>query len=750
MQRPTTTPRRQRTPFFLQLACLPFEWLTILLVFASITRAQTYIPTPVYDMAFASRINKALIIHGGKAQMNPDATNNQLFALDLTVPLWEASSPPWRYLTAPTASQSPRFLDRNTMVMSSDETKILLFDRNFPYLATYNVTSDSWLDKQNLPLSFAYGSNYTTAMDPASDVVFLGRGGANGTMMMVYNSTSHDSWTQPMPVSTQLPTYVQGYSFVYCPSRKSILLFGGKSFSYQGDVYNPYVFEFQMGAYSWIRLNTEGPSPTQIYSHCMVPAYDGFKMVVFGGSVRDDTQLGDIYILDVPTMTWSKGSASPMPFNRSNMACTVGGDNFVAWGGYNAQKSIDGTPIIYNLRTNQWTTTYSLIPAESKYNWGAIIGGIVAVIVVAAGFGFIYYRRKKQRESLGTRTDVQTTGDPKRQQHHLHQEQGNQDSKQRQQQEQQEPDTYYQQTHNGGAGPSVEHGSTYKGSLQHRLINGGPMSSSMTSITPLFARNNSAQFSLNSGSSSIQQPPVELYEKGYYVPESSRRNPQYFGAAAAIPYDESGMVPVDLSSAESPWMTPQSSRRNPQLVSSQQHHHSPKRSRSVASNGTLVDDNERKGDAEREAPVYHEACSSFSDARTGRGGNKEGGITQEEATTTSTAAILADLNNTYHSPLQSAIYPISTSSNIMSDTLVASGSQILDMNRSNDNESTDYINGEDIKDEQTLQQEMAMIHAQQAEYQQNLEWLRLESERLEQERLAYLERLARLQNQQSL
>lgn len=186
--------------------------------------------------------------------MNPDATNNQLFALDLTVPLWETSSPPWRYLTAPSVSQSPRFLDRNTMVMSPDESQILLFDRNFPYLATYNVTSDSWLSKQNLPLSFAYGSNYTTAMDPASGVVFLGRGGENGTMMMVYNTTNHNSWTQHMPPSTQLSTYIQGYSFVYCASRKSILLFGGKSFSFQGDVYNPFVFEFQMGAYSWIRL----------------------------------------------------------------------------------------------------------------------------------------------------------------------------------------------------------------------------------------------------------------------------------------------------------------------------------------------------------------------------------------------------------------------------------------------------------------------------------------------------------------
>ncbi|KAK5823557.1 hypothetical protein F5H01DRAFT_363222 [Linnemannia elongata] len=714
-------------------------------------------------MAFTSRINKALIIHGGKAQMNPDATNNQLFALDLTVPLWETSSPPWRYLTAPTTNQSPRLLDRNTMVMSPDESQVMLFDSNTPYLAMYNVTSDSWLTRQNLPPSFAYGSNYTTAMDPASGIVFLGRGGGNGTMMMVYNATSHDSWTQPMPSSTQLPVYVQGYSFVYCASRKSILLFGGKTPSYLGDVYNPYVFEFQMGAYSWVRLNTEGPSPTQIYSHCMVPAYEGFKMVVFGGSFRDDTQLDDIYILDVPTMTWTKGSDPPVPLDRSNMACTVGGDNFIAWGGYNAQKAIDGTPIIYNLRTNQWTTTYSLAPADSKYNWGAIIGGVVAAVAVAAGVGFVYYRRRKQLKSRARRADVQLTANTKQQQHRQ-QEQGCHDSQQQQRQQQhpdqQGPDSYHPRSHNVGTAPSVEQGSTYKGSLQHLIIDNGHMSASTTSFTPLFARDNSARYSSNSGSSSIQQPPIELYEKGYYVPESSRRNPQLFDAAV-IPYDDSGMVPVEVLSGEAPWMTPQSLRRNPQLVSEQlqvqeQQHHSLQRSGSVASGGTLVDDDdiEREVDAGREVPVYHEACS---DARieSGCGGNG-GGVSQAEATSITAVTTPADIKNTYHSPLQSAIHPTSTSSNIISATLVASSSQILDtatLMSTNANESTDNTdsNSSDItKDEQALQQEMAMIEAKEAEYQQNLERLRLESERLELERLAYLDRLARLQNHQNI
>lgn len=393
-----------------------------------------------------------------------------------------------------------------------------------------------------------------------------------------------------------------------------------------------------------------------------------------------------------------------------------------------------------------------MTPAGSKYNLGAIIGGVVAAIVVAAGVGFVYYRRRS----------VQPTADPKRR--HLQQEQGSQGSQQQQQrqqhQDQQEPDASYPRPHIDGPGPSVEHGSTYKGNLQHRLINNDHMSASTTSITPLFACHNSARYSFNSGSSSFQQPPVELYEKGYYVPESSRRNPQFFDAAA-IPYDDSGMVPVDVLSGKAPWMTPQSSRRNPQLVSEQlqdqeQQYYSLHRSESVASGGTLVvdEDDGREEDAGREAPVYHEACS---DARIERGSESKGGaIPQEEAASITAAKMPADTNNTYHSPLQSAIHPPSTSSNIVSATLAASSSQVLDTatiisNNANGTTDNSNSNGRDsIKDEQALQQEMAMIHAQQAEYQQNLEWLRHESERLEKERLAYLDRLARLQNHQNI
>ena len=60
-------------------------------------------------------------------------------------------------------------------------------------------------------------------------------------------------------------------------------------------------------------------------------------MVVFGGvSVSRETVSG-IYILDVATMAWSKGKDIDPLLSRSDMVCSVAGDNFIAWGGKAAE-----------------------------------------------------------------------------------------------------------------------------------------------------------------------------------------------------------------------------------------------------------------------------------------------------------------------------------------------------------------------------------------------------------------------------
>ncbi|KAF9157859.1 hypothetical protein BGX21_001912 [Mortierella sp. AD011] len=135
-------------------------------------------------------------------------------------------------------------------------------------------------------------------------------------------------------------------------------------------------------------------------------------MVLFGGTTSSLQPSGSIYILDIQNLSWTKGADIKSSLGRESMACTVAGDNFVAWGGdldYEQHKSL-GTPVIYNLKTNQWTN-----PATTSV--GAVIGGTVAgvIVLVAIGFfGYKRYRSKRLRDSslISTTVAMENIGDP--------------------------------------------------------------------------------------------------------------------------------------------------------------------------------------------------------------------------------------------------------------------------------------------------------------------------------------------------
>ncbi|KAF9983907.1 hypothetical protein BGZ75_004547, partial [Mortierella antarctica] len=164
----------------------------------------------------------------------------------------------------------------------------------------------------------------------------------------------------------------------------------------------------------WSRLKTTGDSPGDISSHCMVSAYNGTKMVVFGGNTIAREPQASIFILDVATLTWAQGNDADPSQRRSDMTCTVAGDNFVVWGGeYVASKiNLFGTPLIYNLKSKQWTTDFILsdttLPTESPptlpptmlpskgINIAAIAGSCAAVIVAIIA-AFLIYRRGKYK-----------------------------------------------------------------------------------------------------------------------------------------------------------------------------------------------------------------------------------------------------------------------------------------------------------------------------------------------------------------
>ena len=65
----------------------------------------------------------------------------------------------------------------------------------------------------------------------------------------------------------------------------------------------------------------------------MLLAYGGQSMIVFGGTGLDGIAKADIHILDLPTSKWTTGRPADASQARTNMACAVSGDSFIAWGG---------------------------------------------------------------------------------------------------------------------------------------------------------------------------------------------------------------------------------------------------------------------------------------------------------------------------------------------------------------------------------------------------------------------------------
>ncbi|KAG0282381.1 hypothetical protein BGZ96_000543 [Linnemannia gamsii] len=218
-------------------------------------------------------------------------------------------------------------------------------------------------------------------------------------------------------IPTTLVNVQISYSFAWCQSKKAFILFTGDA-----TTGNPF-FEYTPSSDHWTNMASasSGAIPTFRLRSCMVSAYNGTKMLLFGGDTGS-ASVATLSILDVKTMKWSE--AKDAPDTRSDMACSVSGDNFIIWGGYKKNIAdiivgVPATPLIYNLATGDWSTKYvrgnSHNPTGSgeppgvtdagektggggtKSNSAAIGGGVAGGLVVIAVIAFLAVRRLRQK-----------------------------------------------------------------------------------------------------------------------------------------------------------------------------------------------------------------------------------------------------------------------------------------------------------------------------------------------------------------
>ncbi|KAG0292385.1 hypothetical protein BGZ97_005612 [Linnemannia gamsii] len=311
-------------------------------------------------MAYATTHDqKTFYVQGGSGLRS--SLNNQFFSLDLTQPSWNTTSPPWKTLPVGFGNTSSSPIDYGlAMAISKDNTQLLEWGTRTGVL-TFDIGTGVWSGQpfETGPRLGFLG--YQAATDPNSGLAYIPSAMNNATRMMVYNFVTRATTAAPMPSAKLLRLPVGKYAWAWNDVRQSMLLHGGAN---HGDgtrsYFNPNLLEFTPATSTWRRLTTKGQRPPPLTEHCMVSAQGGSKMVVYGGTTNANSTLqGDVYILDVASLTWTKGPKPGTSQFRRNMACTAAGDNFVVWGGQSFNLTFLDTAV-FDLRNRQWTTQFHL------------------------------------------------------------------------------------------------------------------------------------------------------------------------------------------------------------------------------------------------------------------------------------------------------------------------------------------------------------------------------------------------------
>ncbi|KAG0285517.1 hypothetical protein BGZ96_010256 [Linnemannia gamsii] len=400
-------------------------------------------PAPVHSMAYATVDEKTLYIQGGDPGQDGNLSN-QFYSLDLTQSNWDISNPPWSTLATGAANIGALATANHFMTVVDGGQSLMVWSSlisgsnsisSESQIVKYSISRLTWLTRQSSDL----GSNYSTvprfaksgATDPATNFVYIPSVFQNDTGMTVYNATSTSSFqnsakSAPMPTPLVRGGVLTGHSTVWSDYRNRMLVYGGRyevpgsgptAPSPPTSVLTDQFVEYNPTLQTWAHVETKGKSPGNRTRHCMVPAYGGRKMVVFGGSTGSNADIvpqGDIYVLDLSSMTWSQGISASSTNFRAAMACSVAGNNFLAWGGTNSLITLNST-IVYNFRINQWTDRFSLDASSSGASsdtsiMGDIIGGsAAAVLFISILIGYVIYRRRKQRslQNQVTRQDYE-------------------------------------------------------------------------------------------------------------------------------------------------------------------------------------------------------------------------------------------------------------------------------------------------------------------------------------------------------
>ncbi|KAF9099578.1 hypothetical protein BGX29_007038 [Mortierella sp. GBA35] len=392
-----------------QLAGLAWLW-SLLSLSSLLVTAQS--PISVAGAAYITINEDTLYIQGGREYTSAGVNvRNQFYALDLTQPTWDTSNPPWKAIDIAGGTPQGFATAGHSLLVSPDKQTLTFWDTtNLPnsLIGNINLATKTWAPISNMPMQLNQTEGGVIAIaHPTTGVVYSPRGYADNATL-IYDFTAKTINSVPMPASANGGW--RFYTFVWSEIRKTFLMWGGWSAAAGGA---SYFYEFNPSTNAWRSLTTTGTVAPLLRSSCMVSAYNGNKMVLFGGNPPGGYAVSTIYILDIQTMSWTQGESADPAERRGRMVCAVSGDNFIVWGGVQTDaagaRGVNGTPLIYNLKTLQWTKQFVRDGATGtprkdgsgtggSSNIGAIAGGAAAGVIVIAAIGVFLFRRNRQRQ----------------------------------------------------------------------------------------------------------------------------------------------------------------------------------------------------------------------------------------------------------------------------------------------------------------------------------------------------------------
>ncbi|KAF9125213.1 hypothetical protein BGW39_007558 [Mortierella sp. 14UC] len=318
-----------------------------------------FVLTPVSYPAYARTVNKLYVVGGAKLAEMGDFGIPQFISLDLAIP-WSTASPAWTKLAnGPTQDIFPA-------VFSADEQTMFTFHikgTNSPWL--YNVQNNTWQEStakfQNAALN-----GLGAVADPRTGLVYLA-GGFEGASydapylkyMDIFDSVTQTIHTVDMPDPAEVFPVRLFYANVWSKHLNSIIYWGGVNKfgeAVHSSVQNG-VTELATDTMTWSTMATIRTAPEARDGHCMTANEDGTKVVIVGGQLRNGSVVGDLWVLDVPTATWSQGLSGPI---RASAVCTIAGHQVIIWGGRNSSTmNAPSEMLIYNLKSSTYTKQYS-------------------------------------------------------------------------------------------------------------------------------------------------------------------------------------------------------------------------------------------------------------------------------------------------------------------------------------------------------------------------------------------------------